>query len=287
VCSICVFFLAKEGANCSLTPMKPNIYTPVRTEFEQGLGQKFRQDPGTGVMLALFEDRELLKGGEDNVFPLVIRMETLPKSPPADEPPRDTENLGAQLPEWVHSQITQAVIERKDDDTYQVRVVKQIIWVGGVRYELQEIYGIENSGGGGNFDGTDAGKECVVCMSEPRDTTVLPCRHMVRPPVMLNIWKVMGQQICHFVINEEVPSYAGRFPFQGSVCSISLSTSSCTLKKLLDTGIKRENLFPCKNLLFCFGFMMVSRCCSQCLPHPFLLKCSYSSFIKGCTLLTH
>jgi hypothetical protein len=74
VCSICVFFLTKEGANCSLTPniYTPNIYTPVRTEFEQGLGQKFRQDPGTGVMLALFEDRELLKGGEDNVFPLVF-----------------------------------------------------------------------------------------------------------------------------------------------------------------------------------------------------------------------
>ncbi|KAG0558279.1 hypothetical protein M758_10G014600 [Ceratodon purpureus] len=176
--SICVFFLAKEGSNCSLTPVKPHIYTPVRAEFQKGLGQKFKQAPGTGVMLALFDDKELLKGGEDNVFPLVIRMETLPKSPPADQPPRDTENLGAQLPEWVHSQITQAIIERKDDDTYQVRVVKQIIWVGGVRYELQEIYGIENSGGGGNFDGTDAGKECVVCMSEPRDTTVLPCRHM-------------------------------------------------------------------------------------------------------------
>lgn len=176
-----MFFLAKEGSNCSLTPVKSNIYTPVRAGFEKGLGQKFRQAPGTGVMLALFDDTELLKGGEDNVFPLVVRMETLPKSSPADKSGRESEPLGAQLPEWVHSQITQAVIERKDDDTYQVRVVKQIIWVGGVRYELQEIYGIENSGGGDNFDGTDAGKECVVCMSEPRDTTVLPCRHMVRP----------------------------------------------------------------------------------------------------------
>jgi hypothetical protein len=178
MCSICVFFLAKEGVNCSVTPAKPHIYTPLRTNFEKGLGQKFKQDPETGVMLALFDDEELLKGGEDNVFPLLIRMETVPKSPPLGEPPRDAEPLGAALPEWVHSQITQAVIEKKDDETYQIRVVKQIIWVEGVRYELQEIYGIENSGGGGNFDGTDAGKECVVCMSEPRDTTVLPCRHM-------------------------------------------------------------------------------------------------------------
>lgn len=176
--SISVFFLAEEGANCSLTPAKPHMdYTPRREPFEKGLGQKFKQQPGTGVMLALFDDEELMKS-EDNLFPLVIRMETVPRSPPPDAPPRDSEPLGAALPDWVHSQITQAVIEKKDDETYQVRVVKQIIWVGGTRYELQEIYGIENSGGGGNFDGTDAGKECVVCMSEPRDTTVLPCRHM-------------------------------------------------------------------------------------------------------------
>jgi len=25
---------------------------------------------------------------------------------------------------------------------------------------------------------TDIGRECVICMTEPRDTTVLPCRHM-------------------------------------------------------------------------------------------------------------
>lgn len=176
--SICIFFLAKEGDNCCLTPVKPDAFMPVRSEFEKGLGQKFRQSPGTGCKLSKFDEKDLMKGGEDNVFPLVIRMETLPKSPPADEPPRDSLPLGAPLPKWVHSQITQAIIEKKEDDAYQVRVVKQIIWIAGERYELQEIYGIENSGGGGNFDGTDSGKECVVCMSEPRDTTVLPCRHM-------------------------------------------------------------------------------------------------------------
>lgn len=51
------------------------------------------------------------------------------------------------------------------------------IWVDGVSYELQEIYGIESNSG--PTSETDHGKECVVCLSEPRDTTVLPCRHMV------------------------------------------------------------------------------------------------------------
>ncbi|KAL8497487.1 hypothetical protein ACS0TY_020989 [Phlomoides rotata] len=73
-------------------------------------------------------------------------------------------------------QITQAVFE-KDKGEYHVRVVKQILRVNGMRYELQEIYGIGNSVEG-EFDGNDPRKECVICISEPRDTTVLPCRHM-------------------------------------------------------------------------------------------------------------
>ena len=44
--------------------------------------------------------------------------------------------------------------------------------------ERQESYGIGNSVEG-EVDANDPGKECVICLSELRDTTVLPCRHMV------------------------------------------------------------------------------------------------------------
>jgi E3 ubiquitin-protein ligase MGRN1 len=56
--------------------------------------------------------------------------------------------------------------------------VQQILWVNGIRYVLQEIYGIGNTADKNDHD-DDSGKECVVCLSEPRDTAVLPCRHMV------------------------------------------------------------------------------------------------------------
>lgn len=39
--------------------------------------------------------------------------------------------------------------------------------------EMQEVYGSEKGA-----DGNDDRRECVVCMSEPRDTAMLPCRHM-------------------------------------------------------------------------------------------------------------
>ncbi|GJV42430.1 hypothetical protein Tco_1420870 [Tanacetum coccineum] len=50
------------------------------------------------------------------------------------------------------------------------------MWVNEMRYELQEIFRIGNLVDGADFDGNDPDKECVICLSEPRDTTVLPCR---------------------------------------------------------------------------------------------------------------
>ena len=91
---------------------------------------------------------------------------------------------------------------------YNVKCVKQKIVVDGVSYELKEIYGIEKTMGnrvngnavsgssnekGKSADGTagkesekdmsnealidnDDGAECVICLSEPKTTTVFPCR---------------------------------------------------------------------------------------------------------------
>lgn len=180
-CSVSIFFLAKEKDQCSFTPLKPHLYKVARLPFEKGLAQKIQQPSGSGVNLSLFEERELGKA-EDNNYPLVVRTETLGKDAPANFSLYDELPIGTPVPKWVHCQTTQAVIEKKEDGTYKVRVVRQTLWVEGKHYELQEIYGIENSGAGAGFEGNDTGKECVICMSEPRDTTVLPCRHMVNKP---------------------------------------------------------------------------------------------------------
>lgn len=102
--------------------------------------------------------------------------------------------------------------------SYTVKCIKQKILVDGVSYELKEIYGLEKTigsrvdssqnasadasasgngnrsdGDGGGGDGnvfnedhgtmlakkeTEEGTECVICLSEPRTTTVFPCRHL-------------------------------------------------------------------------------------------------------------
>ncbi|KAK6943785.1 hypothetical protein RJ641_024887 [Dillenia turbinata] len=166
--SITIMFFAKEGKDCNLSPTKESLFKPVTVHFQQGLGQKFRQPSGTGIDLSLFSEAELTKEGEMDMFPLAVKAEACQVE--------ENESNGGSVPGSSNSQITKAVFE-KEKGEFQVRVIKQILWVDGSRYELQEIYGIGNSVDS-DFDGNDPGKECVICLSEPRDTTVLPCRHM-------------------------------------------------------------------------------------------------------------
>ena len=170
---ITVIFFAKETEQCVLTATKEDTLPPITMDFEKGLGQKFQQPPGSGIDLSLFEDAELFKAAtlETDVYPLAVKAEAAVTSEGEESVEEESKN----------AQITQAVYE-KDKGEVKIRVVKQILWVNGTRYELQEIYGIGNTVGGGDDDegddGDDQGKECVICLSEPRDTTVLPCRHM-------------------------------------------------------------------------------------------------------------
>lgn len=165
--SITVTFFAKENEDCNLTATKDGLPNSDAISFELGLGQKFRQPCGTGIDFSKIEETELTNCRDIEIYPLVVKAEAYPLT--------HNESEGDPV---RNSQITKAVFEKKENGEYQVRVMKQILWVNDMRYELQEIYGIGNVVEG-DTEENDSGKECVICLSEPRDTTVLPCRHMV------------------------------------------------------------------------------------------------------------
>ncbi|KAH7543100.1 hypothetical protein FEM48_Zijuj02G0147300 [Ziziphus jujuba var. spinosa] len=173
--SITIFFFAKEEGNCTFTPLYPECCVPRKIPFQKGLSQKFFQPSGTGIDLGFFDIDEL-SSFQEGIVPLVIHVETCLLSLSADAQsiqPLQTMSAAAQ--------VTQAILEKNNEGQFRVRVVEQIVWVDGVSYELLELYGIGPLGEAG-ADDNEPGKECVICMAKPKDTTILPCRHMVRVP---------------------------------------------------------------------------------------------------------
>lgn len=171
---ITVMFFAKETLDGKLIAVKKSLLKQISMPFQQGFCQKFRQPSGTGIEISMLEETGLTKEGDAQVYPLVLKAET----PPLNR----CENEG--IPS---SQITLASFEKRERGEYKVQVMKQVLWVNGKRYELQEIYGIGNASDG---DGHDSGGDCVICLSEPRDITVLPCRHMCMCSGCANLLKV-------------------------------------------------------------------------------------------------
>ncbi|CAH8356648.1 unnamed protein product [Eruca vesicaria subsp. sativa] len=164
--SFTITFFAKEEPNCTFIPQFPEVYPPTRFSFQKGPGQRFLQPSGTGTDLSFFALDDLSKPLEEDVYPLVISAETLISPNPMSEQSS------------VHKQVTQAVLEKDNDGSFKVKVVKQILWIEGVRYELRELYGSTTQGASSGLEDSGSGKECVICMTEAKDTAVLPCRHL-------------------------------------------------------------------------------------------------------------
>lgn len=56
--------------------------------------------------------------------------------------------VGQKQHVWVQSQTTFACVAKNEEGQHMCKVLKQKIWVEGVSYELQEIYGMEHASDG-------------------------------------------------------------------------------------------------------------------------------------------
>ncbi|KHN01534.1 hypothetical protein glysoja_047775 [Glycine soja] len=87
--------------------MKENVLPPVTVNFQQGLGQKFKQPSGTGIDFSTFEESELLKVGDMDVYPIAIKADAS-SSDHDESKSNETPSSGTS-----NSQITQAVFEKE------------------------------------------------------------------------------------------------------------------------------------------------------------------------------
>jgi len=161
-----VYFDASEDLTDKKCPVISSKMDPIESpDFEPGLDQKW-------VFTVPIDKLE--QSSDAQIFPVVI--ETAPED--------DGENP-------VSSQYT--YLGWDDGEVSTLTVMKQKLRFGDRGYELHEIFGIEKncdkspmslkgtaseSGAScGNQDDLN-GTDCVICLSEARDTTVLPCRHL-------------------------------------------------------------------------------------------------------------
>nr|XP_032831940.1 probable E3 ubiquitin-protein ligase MGRN1 isoform X2 [Petromyzon marinus] len=163
---LCIFYQATEGMHAGAMryiPKTPSLKSEF-VSFPRGAGQQFCL-PSHSLDLSDWSIQEMTYDPEKEMYPMVIQASVA----------EGGEHVG-------HSHILIATFDKAADGTFSVKPLKQKQVVDGVSYLLQEIYGIENKNSlepkSTEEDGGDNSGECVVCLSDVRDTIILPCRHL-------------------------------------------------------------------------------------------------------------
>ena len=129
-------------------------YKPRLMQRSAGLNQAFDQRPEDAIDTVANKDY-LGYNPRSKFFPIIIRIEAAAPTATGRAPCRN-------------SQCTYVALERTEDGVCRTKILKQKLLVDGAEIETQEIYGIDPS----------SDPECVICMTAPKDTACLPCRHM-------------------------------------------------------------------------------------------------------------
>ncbi|KAJ1491065.1 hypothetical protein T484DRAFT_1934167 [Baffinella frigidus] len=90
--------------------------------------------------------------------------EPAPSGSPVAEANKDAETVSLVL------FVAQEVRSGRNGNETKLEVIKQVVVTNRAAYVNQEIYGEEDEEGNS--------EECVICFCEPKDTTLLPCRHL-------------------------------------------------------------------------------------------------------------
>ncbi|XP_071066920.1 E3 ubiquitin ligase RNF157 isoform X2 [Dasypus novemcinctus] len=165
--AITIYYQATEEFQNGIASYIPkdNSLQSETVHYKRGVCQQFCL-PSHTVDPSVWAEEELGFDLDREVYPLVVHAVV-------DE---GDEYFG-------HCHVLLGTFEKHTDGTFCVKPLKQKQVVDGVSYLLQEIYGIENKYNTQDSkvaedEVSDNSAECVVCLSDVRDTLILPCRHL-------------------------------------------------------------------------------------------------------------
>ncbi|KAK1793906.1 hypothetical protein P4O66_010815 [Electrophorus voltai] len=145
------------------TPKTPAMVSES-VHYKRGINQQFSL-PSFKIDFTKWKPEELNFDLDRGVFPLVIQAVV-----------DDGDDVIG------HAHVLLAAFEKHVDGSFSVKPMKQKQTVDRVSYLLQEIYGIENKNNQEikalEDENSDNSSECVVCLSDLRDTLILPCKHL-------------------------------------------------------------------------------------------------------------
>ncbi|XP_037766139.1 E3 ubiquitin-protein ligase MGRN1 isoform X3 [Chelonia mydas] len=146
--------------------------------YKRGVSQQFSL-PSFKIDFSDWKDDELNFDLDRGVFPVVIQA-VVDEGDAARRCLLSVQNLVVEV--TGHAHVLLAAFEKHVDGSFSVKPLKQKQIVDRVSYLLQEIYGIENKNNQetkpSDDENSDNSNECVVCLSDLRDTLILPCRHL-------------------------------------------------------------------------------------------------------------
>lgn len=155
----------------------PEAQIPAETDFE------FTQPLEQALDLVAEASHLKFSPAHPTLYPLVIALSY--EVPPPEEEGEVTAEVPAEM---VQSQYTYAEISTSGDEPRVVCLRQRLQLADGSLFDLDDIYGNTADGGGEPSGEVEEGEvavdmgmegdECVICLANDRDTTVMPCRHM-------------------------------------------------------------------------------------------------------------
>ncbi|MGH0133708.1 UNVERIFIED_CONTAM: hypothetical protein FKN15_053296 [Acipenser sinensis] len=171
-----------------------NAVQSETVHFKRGVCQQFCL-PSHTVNLSEWSEEALMFDMDKDVYPMVVQavVDEGEGSHVVEAMPGIQIQAGFMMQMGTGKKLSQVIEEiniyekewmaKHMDGSFCVKPLKQKQAVDGVTYLLQEIYGIENKYNTqeskvADDEISDNSAECVVCLSDVRDTLILPCRHL-------------------------------------------------------------------------------------------------------------